>query len=237
MVVVYVDDQGRSLGKVPLSNLRFPVTAADIDDAETNKGYRYDGQTGKGAPNTSDAPYVYEAGSFTVSVHPSGADKGGKVKVEFGNVEIKYGRNPASYISGTISGVAISDLFTIMANCYEKSNTPDPEDDDDNFVRISGIYVKDDGTHSSDQHYKKTNYVIDADGFVKDAAEGDYTLFPEGEYGFSFTFIFLPEDDYALWLEERYDEMTGFPYAGNKDYIDATYTFNVTCSVEEAEVA
>ena len=199
---------------------------ADIDDevAAHNKGYRYDLQTGKGAPGDPDAPYVYEAGSFTVTVHPSAADKGGKVKIEFGTVKIEYGRHPSSYTSGEISDVTLSDLFTTMANCYEKSNTPDPTDGDDNFVRVNGLYIKDDGTHTADQHYKKTSYVIDSDGFVKDAAGGDYIIFPEGEYGFSFTFIFLPETAYALWTEARsnpiyYDAIYGYRDNPNGDYI------------------
>lgn len=208
----------------------------DIDDANGNKGYKYNGQTGKGAPGSENAPYVYEAGSFIVSIHPSAVDKGGKVKVEFGNVEMRYGRRDSSYTTGTISDIPISTLFTIQANCYEESDTPNTSDPNDNFVRINGLYVKDDGTHSSLQHYKKTSYVIDADGFVKNSAGGNYILFPEGEYGFSFTFIFLSPTDYAKWLAAQYDQITGFPYSTER-YIDATYTFDVTCSVEEEEVA
>jgi len=209
---------------------------AEIDDANGNKGYRYNGQTGKGAPGSPDAPYVYEAGSFTATIHPSAEDKCGKVKVEFGDVEIRYGRRDSSYTTGTISNVSISTLFTIQANCYEKSDTPNTSDPADNYVRINGLYVKDDGTHSSEQHYKKTSYVIDTDGYVKNAPGGAYSAFTEGEYGFSFTFIFLSPTDYVKWTAGQYSLISGFLYSDER-HMDATYTFDVTCSVEEAEVA
>jgi len=208
----------------------------DLDGSNNNKGYRYNGQSGKGAPGSADAPYEYEAGGFSVSIHPSGEDRGGKVKIEFGTVEIKYGRDESSYLTGTISNVAISSLFTVRTNCYEKSDTPNTLDPNDNYVRINGLYIKDDGTHGSDQHYKRTSYVVDSDGFVKNTAGGSYIAFPEGEYGFSFTFIFLSATDYTRWSNAQYSQVTGFAYR-DPMYMDATYTFDVTCSVEEAEVA
>ena len=182
---------------------------ADVDGSNNNKGYRYNGETGRGAQDSADAPYVYEAGSFVASISPSASAKGGKVKITFGTVEVKYGRHPSSVISGTVSDVLITDLFTITANCYEKSDEPDPSDPADNYIKVNGMYLRDDGTHDGEQHYKKTIYVIDDDGFVKTAG-GDVVAFPQGEYGFSFTFTFLPEAAYALWTEGRYSEIYGY---------------------------
>jgi len=198
---------------------------SDIDGSSNNKGDRYGGQTGRGATGTSDAPYVYEAGSFTALIRPSASNMGGTVKITFGTVTVSYGRDPSSYTAGTISGILITDLFTISANCYEKSAHPDTEDENDNFIKDNGIYIRDDGTHVGEQHYKKTTYVVDDDGFLKDHAGGDIVVFEEGDYGFTFTFTFLPESAYALWSAERYDEIYGYrpnssgAYTGLPEYV------------------
>ena len=41
-------------------------------------------------------------------------------------------------------------------------------------------------------------------------------------------------NDYVAY--KRYNRIPGFPYSAAK-YLDATYTFDVTCSVDESEVA
>ena len=75
----------------------------------------YNGEVGNVASGP-DAPYVYEAGGFSLNSTSLSSDSHfGKVKLEFGTVEIDYP-------TGVISNVLITDLFHITAKVYEQKS-------------------------------------------------------------------------------------------------------------------
>ena len=187
-------------------------------------GYHYNGQIGNvPAPAVydpdSDAPYVYEAGGFTVNLSTLSSDAYiGKVMVEFGTVEI-------SYPTGRVPNILITDLFHITADAYVRNN--------------SGTYVKDEITQlfrayeAGDDgalRYEKafTGLSIADDGVLMENGSGTPTIatFPEGIFELTFTYTFLPEAAYAVWVDASratptasFDDICGYELAAGGEYI------------------
>lgn len=177
-------------GDVTVSSAR--TLTVSFDPAVNGTSYKYNGQIGNVAPGEEDAPYVYQAGGFTVNLLTLSNDlRHGKIKVEFGTVTIEH---PTT----TISGVLLTDLFHVEANVYTQDN--------------SGAYVKDGNVfraYDSSTDGALTRYrtvasalTVSNDGVLQQT-ENDTTtdiLFDEGIYELSFTYTFLPEDAYSTWL-------------------------------------
>lgn len=157
--------------------------------------YRYNGQIGNrpAGDDEEDAPYVYEAGGFSVRIDSLSTDEShGKVKVGFGTVLISTNVSGM----GSIPDVLITDLFHITANVYQEN--------------VAGAYVKDETDNhfrsyvaAEDEGMTRYNRVVDPltiadDGTLMNGASA--ALFSQGSYQLSFTYTFLPEAAYTIWL-------------------------------------
>ena len=195
------------------------LTVTFGSSVEEASDYKYNGQIGNVAEG-NDAPYVYEAGGFTVRIDTlSGDGRYGKIKVEFGTVTVSY---PAG---GTVSDILITDLFHITANVYKKEN--------------SGGYVKGDNglfrAYNSETDGGKDRYsipfrnlTIASNGELTKTVDNvtSYANFPEGVYELTFTYTFLPEAAYAVWVNAcdepptaDFDDIYGYELSGTGRYI------------------
>ena len=204
-------------GEVTLDAARTLTVVFDPDVDGTTFAYR--GQVGNVASG-KDAPYVYEAGGFSLNVTSLSSDSHfGKVKVEFGTVGI-------SYSTGSIPNVLITDLFHITANVYEQKN-------DGAFVKDSaGNYFRAYNAETDDglTRYKLSfrDLSIADDGVLMqtvynstlDEDEVVTALFPEGRFELAFTFVFLPDTEYTTkWLAGNYSAIEGYELVAGGDYI------------------
>ncbi len=178
--------------------------AVNFDSESSGTSYKYNGQKGNKAPGDPDAPYVYQAGLFNVDIRPSQIGKKGRVKIEFGTVTITY--HP-----GQISDVLITDLFTITANCYEKSESGA-------YVMVNNLFVPYDATEHEDlDRYSLTGYTINDDGYLMSG--NSEARFEAGAYAFTFTYTFIPSASYAAWSAGSYGNIVGYEQKGAGDYV------------------
>ena len=185
-----------------------------FDPTVTGTDYKYNGEIGNVASG-NDAPYVYEAGSFTVNINSLSSDSHyGKIKVEFGSVTI------LTKSSGTITNVLISDLFYISADVYTQDH--------------NGAFVKDatsknfraynSETDSALTRYRKkfADLTIADDGILMKTEDAvtSMALFGEGSYVLSFTYVFLPETEYLTkYLAANYNAIVGYELSATGSYI------------------
>ena len=208
------------------------VTASDVtlnaartltvsfDTTVSGTDYKYNGQIGNVASG-EDAPYVYEAGGFNVTVNSLSSELSrARIKVEFGTVTI----HTNVYGMGTVSDVLITDLFSVTANVYKpvesgNENTLFVKDaTHGNFRAYNGA------TDSSLQKYQKaiSSLTIADDGVLMDG--NSVALFAEGTYALSFTYVFLPDAAYAVWEdacngEANFTDIYGYELAGDGEYV------------------
>ena len=162
-----------------------------FDTSVNGTFYKYNGQIGNVAPGDEDAPYVYEAGCFTVNLTSLSSDlRHGKIKVEFGTVTIEH---PTT----TISGVLITDLFHVEANVYTQNNAGE-------YVKENNVFrAYDSSTDSELTRYSAvaTALSIANNGELQQTVnnETSLVLFNEGVYEVAFTYTFLPDDAYLVW--------------------------------------
>ncbi len=173
--------------EVTMTAARSLTVSFDANAEHTS--YRYRGSIGNRPVGDLDAPYVYDAGGFTLRINPSSGSSYGKVKVEFGTVTVQHD-------TVTVPNVLITDLFHIEANVCRQSNV--------------GGYVKDPTgnyyrAYNEETDSGLTRYVkevdpltVASDGILMNGANP--ALFAQGEYSLSFTYTFLPEAAYAVWL-------------------------------------
>ena len=186
---------------VTLNSAKTLTVTFDPNVEGTN--YKYHGQIGNVASGI-DAPYVYEAGGFSVDITSlSTPSKRGTIKVEFGTVNI------ITQSSGTIPDVLITDLFHITANAYtEDTDGGYVKDGTDNHFRA---YVA--ATDSALTRYAKafTDLTIADDGMLTTTEDSTPTtaLFEKKKYELSFTYTFLPDAAYAVWAAAAALDPTG----------------------------
>ena len=195
------------------------VTFGNLDGAS---GFSYNGQKGNVASG-AEAPYKYEAGTFTVDIKPSSDGLYGKIKVEFGTVEIRRAPSLLAAATGSFSDILITDLFHIDAKIYvlDSQNGTYVKDPSGNYMREA---VSQDALLP---HYRliSENAIAD-DGTVMNSAGTDIEYFREGTYYLSFSYTFLPEDAYLRWMAADYSSIFGFEraadgaYIGVVDYVD-----------------
>ena len=188
-----------------------------FDSTVEGTNYKYNGEIGNVASGL-DAPYVYHGGSFTLRIEGLSADsKRGEVKVEFSTVTV-------THPTGTVSDVLITDLFHITADVYQA-------DENGGFVKV--VLLKNDesdptrsyfraGNGAADSalpHYSKTvaNLTIADNGILMNGA--NRALFNTGNYELSFTYTFLPEAAYQVWLAGNYSSVYGYELATSGDYV------------------
>ena len=178
--------------------------AVNFDSESSGTSYRYNGQKGNKAPGDPDAPYVYQAGLFNVDLRPSQSGKKGRVKIEFGTVDMTY--HP-----GYVSDILITDLFTITANCYAKSANGA-------YVKVNNVFVSYDSTqHEGMDRYSLTGYTINDDGYLMNG--NNEARFDEGAYAFTFTYTFIPSASYSAWSSGSYANIVGYERDESGDYV------------------
>ena len=197
---------------VTLDAARTLAVAFDPTVRKTN--YKYNGQVGNVASG-DDAPYVYQAGSFTIRVDSLSSDTmAAEVTVGFGTVDV------LTQSVGTIYSVLISDLFTITADIYQanasgayvKVDIPKQNEEDPTLS-----YFRDYEGAADDElpRYAKAiaNLTIADDGKLMNGANP--ARFGTGSYELSLTYTFLPEAAYAVWssVSPDYSTIYGYEYA------------------------
>ena len=190
-----------------------------FDSSVSGTTDKYNGQIGNVPAGQDDAPFVYQAGSFTVNLTSlSATERRGRIHVEFGTVTIE---TPSS---GTISDVIITDLFHITADIYE-------EDEEGTYVKdeTSGKFRAATNEDTSLTHYSKAidPLTISDDGILMNGASP--ASFDKGTYVLAFTYTFLPEDAYQVWsaatLPAQYKMIYGYERTSTGEYVGVeTYT-------------
>ena len=184
-----------------------------FDPSVEGTTFSYNGEVGNVASGP-DAPYVYEAGGFSLNITSLSSDSHfGKVTLEFGTVEIDYP-------TGVISNVLITDLFHITAKVYEqKSDGGFVKDATDNHFRAYNAE-----TDSGLTRYKLSfnNLTIADDGILMQTVNETTStaLFAEGRYELAFTYVFLPDTEYTTkWLAGNYAAIAGYELFAGGSYI------------------
>ena len=208
------------------------VTASDVtlnaartltvsfDTTVSGTDYKYNGQIGNVASG-EDAPYVYEAGGFNVTVNSLSSELSrARIKVEFGTVTI----HTNVYGMGTVSDVLITDLFHVTANVYKPVESGN---ENTLFVKDAthgNFRAYNSATDSALQKYQKaiSSLTIADDGVLMDG--NSVALFAEGTYALSFTYVFLPDAAYAVWEdacngEANFTDIYGYELAGDGEYV------------------
>ena len=191
----------------------------EFDPNVEGSTFRYNGQIGNVAAG-EDAPYVYEAGGFTLNVTSLSSDRHfGRVKVEFGEVTV------VTQGSGTIPNILISDLFSIEVNAYRQNAGGEfVKDPTKNYFRARNAE-----TDSGLARYAKVfeDLTVADDGILMTTTinpstleeEETMALFGEGRYELAFTYTFLPESELAKWTAGNYLSIEGYERAAGGAYV------------------